>query len=90
VSTLIAENTHLRNIIAQAGLNMNRTPNGHDRSPTPTFPSRSPRSSLQQQQQRPVSMYEPRTQLQVGQISTGSYTNLSSTDPEVFNIYINP
>ncbi|XP_059484221.1 ARF GTPase-activating protein GIT1 isoform X3 [Neocloeon triangulifer] len=83
VSTLIAENTHLRSIIAQAGLNMNRVPNGHDRSPTPTFASRSPRSSIQQ---RPVSMYEPRTQLQVGQISTGSYSNLSSADPEMWRL----
>jgi hypothetical protein len=80
VSTLLAENTHLRNIIAQAGINTNRTPNGRDRSPTPNFSKSSPRSSLQQ---RPVSMYEPRTQLQVGQVSTGSYSNLSSTDPEV-------
>lgn len=85
MSTLIAENTHLRHIIAQAGINVHRTTNGNERSPTPTMPSRSPRSSLQQ---RPVSMYEPRTQLQVGQISTGSYSNLSSADPEV--IFIAP
>lgn len=100
VHTLIAENNHLRTIIAQAGLTTSRgtLPNGHlpglsesPRSSTPTMSSaliggRSPRSSTHQ---RPVSMYEQRSQL--GRASTppsmaaitGSYSNLSSFEPEV-------
>ncbi|XP_065333225.1 ARF GTPase-activating protein GIT2 [Cloeon dipterum] len=80
VSSLMAENTHLRSIIAQAGLN---AANGHaERSPPAVAAIRSSLS----QQQRPVSMYEPRTQLQVGRVGTGSYSNLSSADPEMWRL----